>query len=699
MNGSAEIIATRAMHQCVNPSCRRETGDRLVCLNCGTPLPPNAAEPLLEAASDTSRRYSIPVFDATSGLGWRLTVGRLPGSDICLSGDNQISRHHANLLSSPGGRLTLEDPGSMNGTWVDGARLSEPGQPGTAHLRHASTISFGDPERNVFKVIVPTAKSGPDTPPPEVEVAVAADASVTGPVDPAATLPAGENLTGLLIFVRRTLAGRVEPESDAIIFGGAEAQRRMNVPSGRRVVGLPITGLPADAWRVERAPDGCVRLSVSDAQVHLSVNSTPVDGHVDLHDGDAIKLAGASALELIYCDPPARRVRALRDLDLEEGCEITVGRAPECQARLAHPTVSRQHATLCLRSGKVLVRSLAAGNPARVEGRPVPPGKTATLSRGGEIDFGIMRYRFDERPPESPAGAPADIDLILDRVTSSIASEEGIPVIRDLSLVVERGEFAGLYGPSGCGKSTLFSLVRGATPLASGSVLLNGRRVERQRQRWSGFFHDSVRSFLGDGSDSESLVLVPQFDQHFRNLTVRQTLEHYAALSLKNRPAEERERRVEETLDDIVLRHKCDTPVERLAGGECKRLSVGTRLLRRPRLILLDEPEAGLDAGTCEDLVTTLAALPRRGTTVLMITHHPGPLLRFRKVLFMIAGRLLFYGPSRDLLPYFGETALSAVFHQFERRSFHEVRAVADRAAADFERTALFRQLVGQRLG
>jgi ABC-type multidrug transport system ATPase subunit len=536
------------------------------------------------------------------------------------------------------------------------------------------------------------------TPPPEAEVALPADAGLTGQVDPAATLPAGGDLTGLLIFIRRTLAGRVEPESEPVVFGGADAQRGGKAPPGRQV-GLPVAGLPAEAWRVERRPDGRVRLTVADAKTRLAVNSTPVDGHADLRDGDSIKLAGASALELIYCDPPARRARSLLDLDLEEGCEVTVGRAPECHARLAHPTVSRQHAALCLRSGKVLVRSLTAANPARVDGRPVPPGQTATLALGGEVDFGVLRYRFDARPADTPAGAPADIDLILDHVTSAIASEEGVPVVRDVSLVVERGEFAGLYGPSGCGKSTLFSLVRGATPLVSGSVLLNGRRVERQRQRWSAFFQDAVRSFLGDGSESENLVLVPQFDQHFRNLTVRQTLEHYAALSLKTWPAADRERRIEETLDDIVLRHKCDTQVERLAGGECKRLSVGTRLLRRPRLILLDEPESGLDAGTCEDLVTTLAALPRRGTTVLMITHHPGPLLRFRKVMFMIAGRLVYYGPSRDLLPYFGETELSAVFHQFERPGVQEVRAVADRAAADFERTPLFRQLVGQRLG
>jgi len=661
-------------------------------------VPPNPGEPLLEAAGGASRRYPIPVFDAASGLGRKLAVGRMPGSDIHLSGDDRISRRHATIWSSPGGRLTLEDAGSMNGAWVDGARVSGPGQPGTARLRHGSTVSFGDPARNVFRVVVPMVQAKPAARPPEAEVALPADAALTGQVDPAATLPAGADLAGLLIFIRRTLAGRVEPESEAIVFGGVEAQRSGKAPPGRHV-GLPIAGLPADAWRVERRPDGRVRLTVPDAQVRLSVNSTPVDGHVDLRDGDSIKLAGAAALELIYCDPPARRARSLLDLDLEEGCEVTVGRAPECHARLAHPTVSRQHASLCLRNGKVLVRSLTAANPALVDGVPVRPGQAATLSPGGQVDFGVLRYRFVERPPDTPAFAPADIDLILDHVTSAIAGEEGVPVVRDVSLVVERGEFAGLYGPSGCGKSTLFSLVRGATPLASGSVLLNGRRVERQRQRWSAFFHDAVRSFLGDGSDSENLVLVPQFDQHFRNLTVRQTLEHYAALSLKTWPAAERERRVEETLDDIVLRHKCDTQVERLAGGECKRLSVGTRLLRRPRLILLDEPESGLDAGTCEDLVTTLAALPRRGTTVLMITHHPGPLLRFRKVMFMIAGRLVYYGPSRDLLPYFGETELSAVFHQFERPAVQEVRAVADRAAADFERTPLFRQLVGQRLG
>src|ERR1019366_7189062 len=246
------------MPQCVNPGCRRETGDRLVCLSCGTPVPPNAAEPLLEAVGDTSRRYTIPVFDATSGLGRKLTVGRAPGRDIHLSGDDQISRRHATLWSSPGGRLTLEGGGSRNGTWVDGARVSDPGHAGTAQLRHASTISFGDPERNAYRVVVPTAQSGPETPIPEAEVAIPADASLTGPVDPAATLPAGENLTGLLIFVRRTLAGRVEPESEAIVFGGAEAQRG-NAPTGRQV-GLPVAGLPADAWRVERAPDGGVRL-------------------------------------------------------------------------------------------------------------------------------------------------------------------------------------------------------------------------------------------------------------------------------------------------------------------------------------------------------------------------------------------------------------------------------------------------------
>ena len=692
---NAESDHARTMPQCVNPRCRRDTGDPLVCLSCGTPLPPGIAQPLLE---DGAARYPIPVFDTDSRRGYKLTVGRAPGRDIHFPGNDQVSRHHASIWSTPGGGLMLEDTASLNGTWVDGVRVSPAGHASTVRIHHGSAVSFGGPERTVFRVVVPATASAPEPPSRGEEVAIPQHAGLTGLVDCTATLPAGENVAGLLVFLNRKLAGLAEPQNQTIIFGGSDAQRNMAAPVDCQAVGLPIAELPADAWRVGPGPSGHVRLTISDVHIRLSINSGPINRHVDLNDGDAIRMEGVATLELIYCAPRARVVRSLLDLDLEEGQEVTVGRAPECQARLAHATVSRQHATLCLRHGKVLVRSLAAANPTRVNGRPVPPGETAELALGGEVEFGVLRYRFPDPPAEVPACTPSDIDLILDGVTSSIANEDGIPVVRNVSLVVERGEFIGIYGPSGCGKSTLFSLIRGATPLASGSVLLNGRHVERQRKRWSAFFHDAVRSFLGDSSESESLVLVPQFDQHFSNLTVRQTLEHYAALSLKTWPSAERERRVEETLDDVALRHKRDTSVERLAGGECKRLSVGIRLLRRPRLILLDEPESGLDAGTCEDLVTTFAALPRRGTTVLMITHHPGPLLRFRKVVFMLAGRLLYYGPSHEFLPYFGSDELSAVFHQFERRDFREIKSLADRAAADFESTPIYRQLVGLKL-
>jgi ABC-type multidrug transport system ATPase subunit/pSer/pThr/pTyr-binding forkhead associated (FHA) protein len=625
-------------------------------------------------------------------------VGRAPDRDIQFSGNDEVSRHHASIWSTPGGRLMLEDAGSLNGTWVDDTRVSPAGHAGTVRLRNDSAISFGGPEGTVFHVVVPATPSAPEPPSRGEEAASHQHAGLTGLVECTATLPAGENVTGLLVFLTRRLVGLTEPQNQTIVFGGSDAQRNIAAPADCQPVGLPIAELPADAWRVGPGTGGRVRLTISDAHVRLSINFTPIEGHADLNDGDAIRMEGVAALELIYCAPRARVVRSLLDLELEEGQEVTVGRAPECQARLAHATVSRHHATLCLRQGKVLVRSMAAANPTRVNGRPVPFGEVAEMAAGGEVEFGVLRYRLPGPPPEAQAVAPSAIDLILDRVTSSIANEEGTPVVRNVSLVVERGEFIGIYGPSGCGKSTLFSLIRGTTPLASGSVLLNGRHVDRQRKRWSAFFHDAVRSFLGDSSESESLVLVPQFDQHFSNLTVRQTLEHYAALSLKTWPSAERERRVEETLDDVALRHKGETSVERLAGGECKRLSVGIRLLRRPRLILLDEPEAGLDAGTCEDLVTTFAALPRRGTTVLMITHHPGPLLRFPKVVFMLAGRLLYYGPSHEFLPYFGSDELSAVFHQFERRDFREIKSLADRAAADFEGTPMFRQLVGMKL-
>src|ERR1035437_10286602 len=144
------------MPQCVNPRCRRDTGDPLVCLSCGTPLPPGIAQPLLE---DGAARYPIPVFDADSRRGYKLTVGRAPGRDIHLSGNDQVSRHHASVWSTPGGRLMLEDAGSLNGTWVDGVRVSPAGHAGTVRIHHGSAVSFGGTEGTVFRVVLPDRKS------------------------------------------------------------------------------------------------------------------------------------------------------------------------------------------------------------------------------------------------------------------------------------------------------------------------------------------------------------------------------------------------------------------------------------------------------------------------------------------------------------------------------------------------------------
>ena len=141
------------MPQCSNPACRKETGDLRVCQTSDTPLPPNAATPVLRAGSNATRSPSSIVPPAR---GRTLTVGRSPGLNIRLSEHDDVSRHHAV-------RLAVEDTGSTNGTWIDGARFGTRGSRGTGGLRNESIVSFGRRAAAVLRVVCAPgcAEAGP----------------------------------------------------------------------------------------------------------------------------------------------------------------------------------------------------------------------------------------------------------------------------------------------------------------------------------------------------------------------------------------------------------------------------------------------------------------------------------------------------------------------------------------------------------
>lgn len=171
------------------------------------------------------------------------------------------------------------------------------------------------------------------------------------------------------------------------------------------------------------------------------------------------------------------------------------------------------------------------------------------------------------------------------------------PLLRGVDLRLPVGEPALVAGPSGSGKTTLLELVSGLAEPSGGRILWEGRSVDARRRRW----------LCG---------LVFQFpERYFLGLSVAQELK----LGQRRLPAG----RLEEVLARVGL---ADVPLseapERLSGGQQRRLSLAVQLLRDPRLLLLDEPTAGLDWAVRDEVLQLLASLARE-RAMLIVTHEP----------------------------------------------------------------------------
>ena len=166
--------------------------------------------------------------------------------------------------------------------------------------------------------------------------------------------------------------------------------------------------------------------------------------------------------------------------------------------------------------------------------------------------------------------------------------------------------FVGILGPSGAGKSTLLNALASYRVPASGRIIFDGRHDLRVDP-------NAYRATLGH---------VPQDDVVYRSLTARENLAFAARLRLGDvAAAVEVDSAVARTLERVELAGHDDKPVAALSGGQRKRLSVAVELLRRPRLLLLDEPTAGLDPASEAHLMEGLRSLAHRGTTIVCTTH------------------------------------------------------------------------------
>ena len=208
------------------------------------------------------------------------------------------------------------------------------------------------------------------------------------------------------------------------------------------------------------------------------------------------------------------------------------------------------------------------------------------------------------------------------------------PVLRDVSLRVQRGESVALLGPNGAGKTTLFYIMTGLIHGDAGSILLDGQDITRLPMY--------RRARLGIG-------YLPQESSIFRGLNVEDNIR--AVLEGGKLSDADQSRFLEELLEEFSIAHLRRTPSVALSGGERRRLEIARALASRPKFMLLDEPLAGIDPIAVSDIRMLIAYLKTRGIGVLITDHNVRETLDIVDRAYILHdGQVLTEGTPRDIV-------------------------------------------------
>jgi ABC-2 type transport system ATP-binding protein len=212
--------------------------------------------------------------------------------------------------------------------------------------------------------------------------------------------------------------------------------------------------------------------------------------------------------------------------------------------------------------------------------------------------------------------------------------------LRDVSLVVPRGQFVALLGVNGAGKTTLFSLITRLYDNTSGVIRVAGYDMRR-----------------APGAALARLGVVFQTRALDSDLTVAQNLAYHAALHGIDRAAARI--RIAEVLAEVGLSDKAKMKVAALSGGQQRRAEIARALMNRPDLLLLDEATTGLDVRSRREVLALVRGLTAGGVSVLWATHILDEIAPDDLVYILHQGAVLAHGPASDLA---GKEGLTRAF-------------------------------------
>ena len=205
----------------------------------------------------------------------------------------------------------------------------------------------------------------------------------------------------------------------------------------------------------------------------------------------------------------------------------------------------------------------------------------------------------------------------------------GNKIIDKVSLCVKKGIFLGIIGPNGAGKTTLFKAILGIIPRIEGEALVFGRPVDVMRHK---------------------IGYVPQYLH--TDILAPLSVEDMVGLGFVGikQGRDERKREIEHALDRVFLSHMRKRKYNTLSMGEKQRVLIARALVKRPELLLLDEPTASLDEPSEKGLFALLDSLKKEGITIIMISHDIGVLSYVVDEVACLNRRLVYHGkPGEEL--------------------------------------------------
>ena len=388
------------------------------------------------------------------------------------------------------------------------------------------------------------------------------------------------------------------------------------------------------------------------------VNNHRVDGKIPVHHNDIIGLGNAGVVQLRFLLPPYPLKNQGEILPAQSSW--TIGRRPDCDVCLPLlPAVSAHHATVESKNGRLFLKDHASLNGTWVNARPI---QQVRLHRNDRVNIGGIEFHFHLLKN----GA---LQVVQQKRTEKVGlacyglscspggSKHKPPLLQDINLSIQAGDFVGVLGPSGSGKTSLLKALSGQMAPDSGRVELAGRSL-----------YDAPAMFR------TTLAYVPQDDILHPELKVRTSLEYVARLRLPgDTKMEQRRDIINRVLDILDLHRVSEHRIHQLSGGQRKRVSIGAELITRPGMIFLDEPASGLDPGIAARLMRHFKAMSTAGTTVIMTTHSLNHFDLLDKIVLLARGKLVFFGKPTEAVDYFNDlqghtiTRLVDIFHVLEK--------------------------------